>query len=61
MKPVSNAASVQCGLVINNCPIVEFPWGERKDRMCDPVEKIDNGECIPANGIGWGVKMYSVN
>ena len=59
--PVSNAASVQCGMILGNCPLVEYPWGELQDRMCEPVEVIENGECIPATGTGWGVKMRLAN
>jgi len=55
--PVSNAASVQCAMVIENCPIVEYPWGELQDRMCEPVEMIEDGEYIAASDVGWGVKM----
>jgi len=59
--PVSNAASVQCAMVLENCPMVEYPWGELQDRMCEPVEVIENGKCIPPSGIGWGVKMNLKN
>jgi galactonate dehydratase len=55
--PISNAASVQCAVLLKNCEMVEYPWGEIEDRRSDPVEVIENGKYIPPGGSGWGVKM----